>query len=96
MVALAPGMILASTVNWDLWAVGDNIARATRMGAEVSGARRGADRLAAAFKFYPVLILGPLLILCLRAGRMRAVAADFRWCAHHVAGSECADHGRPV
>jgi uncharacterized membrane protein len=33
--------------------------------------------LAAAFKFYPVLILGPLLILCLRAGRMRVWLLTF-------------------
>ena len=27
--------------------------------------------LAAAAKFYPLFVLGPLLVLCLRAGRMR-------------------------
>jgi uncharacterized membrane protein len=33
--------------------------------------------LATAAKLYPVLLLGPLLLLCLRAGRMRAWGAAF-------------------
>lgn len=71
MVALALGMILASTINWDLWAV-----TATAL-AMLAWARRYPVLaglllgLGASFKFYPVLLLGPLLILCLRAGRMR-------------------------
>ena len=71
MVAIAPGMILASTVNWDLWAVA-----ATAL-ALLAWARRYPVLaglligLGASFKFYPLLLLGPLLILCLRAGRLR-------------------------
>ena len=42
--------------------------------------------LAAATKFYPLFLLGPLLLLCLRAGRMREfwtalVAAACAWLA---------------
>jgi uncharacterized membrane protein len=89
MVALAPGMILASTVNWDLWAV-----TATAL-ALLAWARRYPVMagiligLGASFKFYPVLLLGPLLVLCLRAGRMKqwAVtvgAALLMWLASNV------------
>ncbi len=77
MVALAPGMVLASTINWDLWAVAATslalLAWARRYPV-LAGVLLG---LGASFKFYPVLVLGPLLILCLRAGRMRAWALTF-------------------
>jgi uncharacterized membrane protein len=89
MVALAPGMILASTINWDLWAVA-----ATAL-ALLAWARRYPVLaglligLGASFKFYPVLLLGPLLLLCLRAGRMRywlvtSASALFMWLAANV------------
>jgi uncharacterized membrane protein len=89
MVALAPGMVLASTINWDLWAVS-----ATAL-ALLAWARRYPVLaglligLGASFKFYPVLLLGPLLVLCLRAGRLRywaltASAALFMWLAANV------------
>jgi uncharacterized membrane protein len=71
-VALAPGLILASFVNWDLIAMG-----LTALGMAAWAARRGVLAgvllgLAVATKFYPLLFFGPLLLLCLRAGRMRA------------------------
>jgi uncharacterized membrane protein len=89
MVALAPGMILASTINWDLWAV-----TATAL-ALLAWARRYPVLaglllgLGASFKFYPLLLLGPLLILCLRAGRMKpwlltAGAAAVMWLAANI------------
>ena len=34
--------------------------------------------LAAAAKFYPLFFLGPLLVLCLRAGQMREFCGDAR------------------
>ena len=72
MVAVAPGVILASTVNWDMWAVA-----LTALGMLMWSRRYpfGAGLLiglAVSAKFYPLLLLGPLLVLCLRAGRMRA------------------------
>jgi uncharacterized membrane protein len=71
-VALAPGLILASFVNWDLIAMG-----LAMLGMAAWAARRGVLAgvllgLAVATKFYPLLFFGPLLLLCLRAGRMRA------------------------
>lgn len=85
-VALAPGLILASFINWDLIAMGlvalAMAAWAARR-AVLAGALLG---LAVATKFYPVLFLGPLLLLCLRAGRLRAfwtttAAAAVAWLA---------------
>jgi uncharacterized membrane protein len=71
-VALAPGLILASFINWDLIAMG-----LATLGMAAWAARRGVLAgvllgLAVATKFYPLLFFGPLLLLCLRAGRMRA------------------------
>jgi uncharacterized membrane protein len=89
MVALAPGMVLASTVNWDLWAVAATalalLAWARRYPV-LAGLLLG---MGASFKFYPVLILGPLLVLCLRAGRMKQwllvlAGAVFMWLAANV------------
>jgi uncharacterized membrane protein len=71
-VALAPGLILAAFVNWDLIAMG-----LVALGMAAWAARRTVLAgvllgLAVATKFYPVFFFGPLLLLCLRAGRLRA------------------------
>jgi uncharacterized membrane protein len=71
-VALAPGLILAAYINWDLIAMG-----LVALGMAAWAGRRTALAgvllgLAVATKFYPLLFFGPLLLLCLRAGRMRA------------------------
>jgi uncharacterized membrane protein len=72
LVALAPGLVLAAFINWDLIAMS-----LATLGLAAWAARRHVLAgvligLAVATKFYPVLFLGPLLLLCLRAGRMRA------------------------
>ncbi len=72
LVALAPGVILCAVINWDLLAVALTSASMllwSRSKVGWSGVLLG---LAVAAKFYPVLLLGPLLVLCIRAGRMRA------------------------
>lgn len=71
LFALAPALALNATVNWDLLAVA-----LTAVGMAYWSARRPVAAgvligLATAAKLYPVLLLGPLLVLCLRAGRMR-------------------------
>ncbi|MBO0814284.1 MAG: DUF2029 domain-containing protein [Actinobacteria bacterium] len=71
-VALAPGLILAAFINWDLIAMG-----LVALGMAAWAARRMVLAgvllgLAVATKFYPLLFFGPLLLLCLRAGRLRA------------------------
>ncbi len=70
-VALSPALILSAFTNWDLIAVS-----LTMLGLAAWAARRQVLAgvligLAIATKFYPLLFLGPLLLLCLRAGRMR-------------------------
>lgn len=77
MVALAPGTILCATINWDLLAVAlaaVGMALWARRYPTWAGVAIGA---AAAAKFYPFLLLGPLLVLCWRAGRMNAFARVF-------------------
>jgi uncharacterized membrane protein len=71
-VALAPALILASFINWDLIAMG-----LVALGMAAWAARRNVLAgvllgLAVATKFYPLFFFGPLLLLCLRAGRLRA------------------------
>jgi uncharacterized membrane protein len=74
LFALAPGLLLTAYINWDLFAValtaGFGLAWARRHPA-LAGVLLG---LAIAAKFYPVVLFGPLLVLCLRAGKMRAFA----------------------
>jgi uncharacterized membrane protein len=86
LVALAPGLILASFINWDLIAMG-----LVALGMAAWAARRLVLSgvllgLAVATKFYPLVFFGPLLLLCLRAGRLRAftvttVSAAAAWLA---------------
>ena len=72
LFALAPGLVLTAFINWDLLAValtaGFLLAWA-RSRPVLAGVLLG---LAVAAKFYPVVLLGPLLVLALRAGRMPA------------------------
>ncbi len=75
--ALAPGLVLASFINWDLIAMA-----LVALGMAAWAARRQVLAgvllgLAVATKFYPLLFFGPLLLLCLRAGRMRAFGVTF-------------------
>ena len=74
LVALAPGLVLGSFINWDLIA-----AALTALGMAAWAGRRQVLAgvllgLAVATKFYPLLFFGPLLLLCLQAGRMRPFA----------------------
>jgi uncharacterized membrane protein len=74
MVALAPAVVLASFVNWDLLAVAltaASLAQWSRGRPVLAGVLLG---LAAAAKFYPLLLLGPIVVLCARRRRMPAAA----------------------
>ncbi|MHB1802054.1 MAG: glycosyltransferase family 87 protein [Actinomycetes bacterium] len=73
MLAVAPTLALAGTVNWDLWAVmltSLSMLAWARRRPWLAGVLLG---LGTATKFYPVLLLGALIVLGLRTGRMRAV-----------------------
>jgi uncharacterized membrane protein len=72
LVALSPALILSAFINWDLI-----VMALVALGMAAWAARRLVLAgvllgLGVATKFYPVLFFGPLLLLCLRAGRMRA------------------------
>jgi uncharacterized membrane protein len=70
-VALAPALALTATINWDLLAVAltaVGLLMWSRSRPLAAGVLIG---LATAAKLYPVLLLGPLLVLCWRAGRWR-------------------------
>ncbi|GAA2708742.1 MULTISPECIES: glycosyltransferase 87 family protein [Streptomyces] len=75
LFALAPAFALTATINWDLFAVAltaGAMAAWSRGRTVAAGVLIG---LAAAAKLYPALLLGPLFVLCLRAGRLRAFAS---------------------
>jgi uncharacterized membrane protein len=77
MVALSPALILAAFINWDLLAMA-----LTACGLAAWASRRHALSgvllgLGVATKFYPLLIFGGLLLLCLRAGKIREFAVAF-------------------
>ena len=72
MLALAPGLALHGTTNWDLIAMafaGGGLLAWARRRPAVAGVLLG---LATAAKLYPILFLIPLALLCWRSGRLRA------------------------
>ena len=89
MVALAPGIVLAGVINWDMWAVamlavGMYFFSKDRL--VMAGLFIG---LGTATKLYPLLILGAILLLALRSGRLRGffvttVSAAVAWLAVNV------------
>jgi len=71
MVALSPGLILAAYINWDLFAMALTACGMAAWAYKrpwLAGVLLG---LAVATKFYPLMFFGALLLLCLRAGRLR-------------------------
>ncbi|MGW7350242.1 glycosyltransferase family 87 protein [Streptomyces sp. NPDC054784] len=89
LVAMAPAFALNSTINWDLLAVALTAAAMLMWARSRPLAAGVLIGLATAAKLYPLLILGPLLLLCWRAGRWRAFGAAlggavFSWAAVNV------------
>ena len=75
MVALAPVVALAGFVNWDLLAIAltsASLAAWSRRHPAVAGVWLG---LAVAAKFYPLVVVGPIVLLCARRGQWRALGA---------------------
>lgn len=89
MVALAPGIVLAGVINWDMWAVAF-LAVAMYFFAKERLVLAGIFiGLGTATKLYPVLILGAAFLLALRSGRLRiffvtAISAVVSWLAVNV------------
>ena len=93
MVALSPALILNAFVNWDLIAMA-----LTALGLAAWAARRGVWAgallgLAVATKFYPLVVLGALLLLCLRAAA-EGLRQDLRRRRGGLAGGQPAGHNR--
>ncbi|MCI0689676.1 MAG: glycosyltransferase 87 family protein, partial [Sporichthyaceae bacterium] len=86
IAAAAPVIALSGTINWDLAAVA-LLALGMLAWARYEPALAGVlIGLATASKLYPVLVLGPLFLLCLRAGKLRqfgqtAIAGALTWLA---------------
>jgi uncharacterized membrane protein len=86
MIGLSPVLLVHAFTNWDLLAValtGFAMLAWARSRPVPAGVLLG---LAIAAKFYPLLLLGVLFVLCLRAGRLRTwattvVAAVLAWAA---------------
>ncbi|MFB7946756.1 glycosyltransferase family 87 protein [Kitasatospora phosalacinea] len=77
LFALAPALALNATINWDLLAVAlAAVAMAYWSGSKPvwAGVFIG---LATAAKLYPALLLGPLLVLCLRSGKWKEFGQAF-------------------
>jgi len=72
LLALAPGVVLCSIINWDLLAVAFTSASMLAWSRRRVGWAGVLLGLAVASKFYPLVLMGPLFLLCLRSGRMRA------------------------
>ncbi|WP_407551378.1 glycosyltransferase 87 family protein [Streptomyces sp. Pv4-95] len=72
LVALAPAFALTATINWDLLAIALTAAGMLMWARSRPLAAGVLIGLATAAKLYPVLLLGPLLALCWRAGAWRA------------------------
>ncbi|MGH3318677.1 MAG: glycosyltransferase family 87 protein [Streptosporangiaceae bacterium] len=75
MLAASPGLALAAFINWDLLAAALTAVAMLAWARERPVAAGVLLGLATATKFYPVLLLGPLFILCLRARRLRSFAS---------------------
>jgi uncharacterized membrane protein len=71
LVALAPAFALTATINWDLFAVALTAAAMLMWSRGRSVAFGVLLGLATAAKLYPVFLLGPLFLLCWRAGKWR-------------------------
>ena len=75
LVAGAPVLVLTATINWDLLAVAAGVLALLvwdRDRPVLAGVLLG---LGGAAKLFPLFILGPLLLICLRQRRMRAFGA---------------------
>ena len=94
MVALSPALILSAFINWDLIAFA-----LTALGIAAWAGRRAwwagvLLGLGVAAKFYPLVVFGPLLLLCLRTGQLRPVRQDASRPRRGLAGGQPAGDDR--
>ena len=75
LVAAAPTLALAGTINWDLLAVAAATLAVLAWSRDRPALAGACIGLGAAAKLYPALLLVPLLLVCLREKRLRAFGA---------------------
>ena len=73
LLAMAPVVALAAFINWDMLAVALSTAAMTAWSARRPGWAGVLIGLAAAAKFYPLVLIGPVVLLCVRRGQVRAL-----------------------
>lgn len=71
MVALAPGLILASTINWDMWAVAFLALAMLAWARQLTFLAGVLIGLGTAMKVFPLLFFGAVIVLAIRSGRYR-------------------------
>ncbi|WP_120004859.1 glycosyltransferase family 87 protein [Nesterenkonia muleiensis] len=71
LVALAPGIILTVSINWDMWAVLLGAAALLAWGRRMPVCAGVLIGLGTAMKLYPLLFLGAIIVLCLRTAQWR-------------------------
>jgi len=81
MVAFAPLLIVHAFTNWDLFAVALGTAGMLAWSKRRAGLAGVLIGLGTAAKLYPVFLLGPLLVLCVRARKL----GEFARCLFFVA-----------
>ncbi len=89
MFAVAPGLALAAYINWDLLAVALTAVALLAWSRKLPVTAGALLGLAVATKFYPLIVLGPLFLLCLRVRRLATfglalLAAAAAWLAVNV------------
>lgn len=72
MVAFAPSVLLVGTLNWDLLAVAATSGALWAWSRRYPGWAGVLIAVGASAKLYPLLLLIPLAVLCVRAGRVGA------------------------
>ena len=73
MFAVAPALFVSATVNWDLLCVGLTAMAMAAWAKRRPGVAGVLLGLGVGAKFYPLLIVGPLLILAIRTNRWRDI-----------------------
>ncbi|MGH3647497.1 MAG: glycosyltransferase family 87 protein [Micromonosporaceae bacterium] len=73
LVALAPGVLVSATVNWDLLVISLTAFALLAWSRRYPGFAGVLLGLAVAAKFYPLFLIGPLFLLGLRSRRLLAV-----------------------
>ena len=77
LLALAPGVLVSATVNWDLLVIALTTFALYAWGRRRPGLAGVLLGLAIAAKFYPLFLIGPLFLLGLRTRRWEALGITF-------------------